>query len=140
MAEAISAAFKFEKFKIPNFFYDESSKDETTLNLDITPRGNYKNGIFNVEVNLTAWDCEERINVILRVKCIATFQFVNAIALNEIPSYFYQNSIAIVFPYIRAFISNLTLQANTGLIILGLLNLSNLERVLIENTVDASSN
>ena len=56
--------------------------------------------------------------------------------LNSIPSFFYKNAIAIMFPYVRAFISTLTLQANTKLLNLGLMNLSSLEKPLIENTIE----
>ena len=47
---------------------------------------------------------------------------------------FYKNSLAIIFPYIRAFISTLTLQSNAGLIILPTLNLTHLEKPFRENT------
>jgi len=40
-----------------------------------------------------------------------------------------------MFPYIRAFVSTLTLQANTKLLKLGLMNLSELEEPLKKNTI-----
>lgn len=52
------------------------------------------------------------------------------------PSYFYRNSIAIVFPYIRAFISTVTLQANIPPIILPTMNLTSLEIPLKQNTTN----
>ncbi|MBK7039827.1 MAG: protein-export chaperone SecB [Bacteroidetes bacterium] len=55
--------------------------------------------------------------------------------LVEIPTFFYKNCIAIIFPYLRAFLSTLTLQANVKPLILPLMNLSGLEKPLIENTV-----
>lgn len=127
MAEAVKATFKFEEFRIPNFFYNESPKGEATLNISIIPKGIYSQGKFDVELELTARDEDDLNFIIIHVKCIATFRFDERLPLNEVPSYFYKNSIAITFPYIRAFISNLTLQSNTGLIILDLMNLTNLE-------------
>ncbi|MDB5153047.1 MAG: Protein-export protein SecB [Mucilaginibacter sp.] len=136
MAEAMKAAFKFEKFKIPNFSYNESNKPETTLNMEINPKGIYNKGVFDVELEFIARDENNPDFIVLKLKLIATFKFDEAIPLKNIPPFFYQNSIAIVFPYIRAFVSNLTLQANTGLILLGLLNLSNLQQEFIDNTIE----
>lgn len=48
----------------------------------------------------------------IKVHCSAVFNFGCSIKFEEIPSYFYANSIAIIFPYVRAFISTVTLQAN----------------------------
>lgn len=48
---------------------------------------------------------------------------------------FYANSIAIVFPYIRAFISTVTLQANlVSPILLPTMNLTSLGERLMNNT------
>ena len=47
---------------------------------------------------------------------------------------FISNSIAILFPYVRAFVSTLTLQANIKPILLPTLNLSSLQDILRENT------
>jgi len=138
MAEAVKASFQFERFKIPNFTYNESTKAEVTLNLVLTPKGYYNKGEFMMELNLVARDNDDLESIILTVKSVAFFKFESDLQLKEIPPFFYQNAIAIVFPYLRAFISNLTLQANTGLIILGLLNLSNLQDEFISNTVEAS--
>lgn len=38
--------------------------------------------------------------------------FESARTLEDIPDYFYANSIAILFPYVRAFVSTVSLQAN----------------------------
>ena len=56
------------------------------------------------------------------------------IEFNDIPGFFYPNSIAILFPYIRAFVSTLTLQANVTPIVLPTLNLTNLQEKLKKNT------
>lgn len=139
MADIVKAAFRFLEFKIPNFLYNESSKKEATLNIQITPTGFYNNGLFEIWLDLSATDNDDKDFTILQIKCVAIFKFDGELKFENIPRFFYANSIAIVFPYIRAFISNLTLQANTGLIILDLMNLSNLEVELFENTKDISN-
>lgn len=64
----------------------------------------------------------------------AVFKFQDKLLFDEIPAFFYKNSIAIAFPYLRSFISTLTLQANIKPIILPLMNLSELEKPLKDNT------
>lgn len=70
------------------------------------------------------------VNVILE----AVFKFKEAIAFENIPSYFYSNSMAIVFPYVRAFVGTLSLQANVRPIVLPTLNISALNEALKNKT------
>jgi len=137
MVEAKSAAFKFKGFKIPTFSYDESGKSGSSLLLNFVPSGKYsqKDGVF--ELTLEMFGCEDgnKEKQIIYIKCISYFEFKKDLPFIDIPGYFYKNAIAIVFPYIRSFSSTLTLQANSTLLILGLMNLSNLEAPLIKNTV-----
>ncbi len=137
MVEAKNAAFKFKRFKIPNFSYTEPEKAECTIKLDFVPSGKYlqKERTFELKLELSGWDDDGKGKKIIYVQCYAYFEFEKDLPLTDIPSYFYKNAIAIVFPYIRSFISTLTLQANSGLILLGLMNLCNLEAPLIKNTI-----
>lgn len=41
---------------------------------------------------------------IVRIVCTATFEFKEVLEIDAIPEYFYPNSLAIVFPYVRAFV------------------------------------
>lgn len=136
MVEAKKAAFKFEKFQIPNFSFNDTGKPNTNLAIAFDPKGKYyqNDGKFEVEFDLTATDDVSKMAV-LNIKCIAIFKFEDNLPFVEIPDFFYTNSIAIVFPYIRAFVSTLTLQANTGLILLSTMNLTNLNSTLKQNSI-----
>lgn len=68
------------------------------------------------------------------IQCRGTFRFDNVSEFEEIPDFFYANSIAILFPYVRAYLSLVTTQANVPGVILPTLNLSNLEDELRRNT------
>ena len=70
----------------------------------------------------------------VEIKCEANFSFNMKVNKNTIPDFFYKNSIAILFPYIRAFVSTVTLQTNAEPIVLPTMNLSSLEHPLKENT------
>ncbi len=71
---------------------------------------------------------------IVFVNCIAEFEFRNNLNFDEIPEFFYGNSIAILFPYIRSMVSTITLQANVRPLILPTLNLVSLKDHLKANS------
>lgn len=56
------------------------------------------------------------------------------ITIADIPEYFYPNSLAIVFPYVRAFVSTITLQANVQPVVLPTINLMGITEELKEQT------
>jgi len=138
MIEGKKAAFTFEEFKVPQFSYNEANNVSSNIKIGFIPKGEYSasTGIFHLELNFITHESEQEDNIIFELRSIGKFKFEAPIDLQEIPPYFYKNAIAIMFPYLRAFISTLTLQANTKLLRLGLMNLSNLERPLMENTVE----
>jgi preprotein translocase subunit SecB len=71
----------------------------------------------------------------ITIRCVALFKFERNISFDEIPDYFYTNSIAILFPFVRAFISTITLQANiVPPIVLPTWNLISLAEPLKQNT------
>lgn len=110
---------------------------DTPLTLDFAPKGEYlqEEGVYNLNFTFKSWagNIKESKPVIL-VTCIASFKFKDAVLIDEIPKFFYSNSIAILFPYVRAFVSTLTLQANIKPILLPTLNLSSLQDLLREHT------
>lgn len=110
---------------------------DTNLTLNFSPKGEYfqENGVYNLNFTFKSWagNNKESKPVIL-VICIASFKFKDIVPFDEIPNFFYSNSIAILFPYIRAFVSTLTLQANIKPILLPTLNLSPLQNLLKEHT------
>jgi preprotein translocase subunit SecB len=137
MIEPKKAAFKFSKFKVPKFSYDESSNQDVELSLSFNPSGIYykSEGRFELTVSFIGVEVEADNKKIIEVQGLAQFNFSECIDFSEIPDYFYTNSIPIFFPYLRSFVSTLTMQANTGVIMLGLLNFSSMAKVLVKNTV-----
>lgn len=76
----------------------------------------------------------EEIQELVGVVCEAVYEFAHIEKYEDIPSYFFANAIAILFPYVRAFVSTLTLQANYAPMVLPTMNLSSLAGVLKERT------
>jgi len=138
MIEAAKAAFGFENFTIPSFYYElANSLAEESLNLKFDASGlyNVQSGRFQVTLDFVGYEGENVEKPVVKIKFIGTFKFGDNLPFEEIPDFFYKNSIAILFPYLRSFISTLTLQAHTKLIILDLMNLSALSEPLKKNTV-----
>jgi preprotein translocase subunit SecB len=134
MLEPKKAAFSFSGFSFPKFSYTEA--EEPGLNIQIDPNGNYyqKEGAFILTVRFVGLRDNSEKDVIVELTGMATFNFHPEFPFSEIPEFFYNNCLAIFFPYIRAFLSTMTLQANTKLLILDLSNLTNLAEHLKKNT------
>lgn len=113
----------------------EDIPTECTFDLDFSPFGVYdeNSGQYTLSLIFKA-KCDNDVEAV-NVKIQAIYKFKDILRFNEIPSYFYSNSIAIIFPYIRAFVSTITLQANVAPIMLPTLNISALEDVLKNNTI-----
>lgn len=132
------AAFSLESFifsKVELNFHPELSDE---LNLKFTPKGiyNQQEGTFLLTFVFEALTKTESENIpVVRVQCDSKFSFTDKPLFEELPVYFYRNSIAILFPYIRAFVTTVTTQANIRPIILPTMNLSSLEEPLIKATI-----
>lgn len=132
------AAFSLEKFIFNQVQIDMDKFLDKEIKIDFDSSGIYFRGENKYELNLVfkaLHDEKDKENYFIRVNCKALFTFNEDTKTEGIPDYFYRNSIAIVYPFIRSFISSLTLQANIKLILLPTMNLSSLEAPLKENTV-----
>ena len=136
------AAFSFESFRFVSFQFNERADEGFEgLNILIDPSGHYnstdKQFTLTLEFKASLITDEDKPpssdNAVIQLK----FQTLFTIEEEDgrIPDYFYPNSIGIAFPYIRSFLSTLTLQANNQLVMLPLMNLSHLAKPLQENTI-----
>jgi preprotein translocase subunit SecB len=132
------ASFKFKDYKIIEFSFNSSNIIGDDIALKIDPEGefNKSNRLFSLTFNFYAFNKGDNPeNNFVNCKLTANFEFSEeVIDLENIPTYFFANSIAIIFPYLRAFISSLTIQANLKPMILPTMNLTSLSNPLKENT------
>ena len=131
------AAFSLIGYKFSKAILNlENLPSDISFILNFDPSGEYiqANGIYHLKFTFQALKENEEVPTVL-VVCIASFKFKENISYDEIPNFFYPNSIAILFPYVRAFVSTLTLQANIKPILLPTLNLSSLQDTLKNQTV-----
>lgn len=131
------AAFAFKGYTFTNVEMNMGHFSELVpMDLAFSPSGSYdeESGIYNLRFAFVATQGEDTVTIV-KIVCEAIFEFKEPVKLSEIPGYFFPNSLAIVFPYIRAFVSSVTLQANMSVpILIPTLNLSELQSTLIENT------
>ncbi|MBZ9786418.1 protein-export chaperone SecB [Psychroflexus sp. CAK57W] len=136
MAIDNKAAFYLKDFEISKFNFSKIAHSEReNVSIGFDPEGSYslKDKIFYLTLKFRLFNNdskEDYFNAIIT----GFFAFQNVNSLEEVPTYFYKNSIAILYPYLRAFVSSVTLQANIKSVILPTMNLSSLEPELLNST------
>lgn len=127
-------AFRLVNYKFTKATLNFDIPEDAEFVIDFKPSGKLKEieGTYDLSFD-TIVKCEETDTIIVEVSCIAQFSFMDRIKFEEIPDFFYPNSLAILFPYIRAFVSTLSLQANSSPMILPTVNLMGLTEKLRDN-------
>lgn len=130
------AAFSIQSYAFDKVIIDLENQKSDDLSLAFETKGTYlkDNANFELTFEVRVFNEETANEPFIYVRCIGLFDFKNVSSFEEIPNFFYRNSIAILFPYLRAYISLVTTQANTKGIVLPTLNLSSLEDELRSNT------
>lgn len=129
------ALFALQNYRFDKVWLDLSDlSDNMSLDIAFTPSGKYnpETGTYSLAFAFKAK--AESGKPVITIECNAVYCFNEAMPFEDIPVYFYSNSIAILFPYIRAFVSILTLQANVQPIMLPTFNLESLKDELLHNT------
>lgn len=128
-------AFRLDTYQFIQAFLDLKLPIKASLDIKIYPSGvlSLKRSLYALTFKVVV-SCKETGTEVVSVVCKAQFSFENLKSLQDLPAFFYPNSLAIIFPYVRAFISTLTLQANVSPIILPTINLMGLTDELRKNT------
>lgn len=130
------AAFSILSYQFDKIELDLSKHIDKDLGLSFETSGIFTQESSEYElVFVVAIGNDELEKPFVRIQCRGIFGFENINSFEEIPDFFYRNAIAILFPYVRAYLSLVTTQANVPGIILPTLNLSDLEEGLRKNTI-----
>lgn len=124
------AVFSMKEYRFTKVAMDFSEPLQGSLELEIHPRGEHylEDKEYVLYFDFLA---KSEAKAVFRVTCRAVFELTS----DGLPEFFYANSIAIIFPYVRAFISTVSLQANVPSIVLPTMNLSSLRETLAQSTV-----
>ncbi len=133
-----TSSFQFENFLIKKSLFElgENSK-VSDLSIGFRPSGklDLENQLFHLELAVFISDSSEAFKV--EIESVGFFKFEN-IEKDNLSSFLYHNAPAILFPYIRAYISSLTTLSGIKPIVLPTLNLSNLKDDLEQSIVETS--
>lgn len=134
MSKIKKASFSFVNFIVRESHIVLNEQGEFNIDIDIKPKGYILKSLnqFHLELDVEIKEEHNRFNI--KLVTISTFNFDPDANLEEYKStLFVENAPAIVFPYIRAYISNLTVQSGLFTITLPTLNLSGLAKDLKGN-------
>ncbi len=138
MKENTKAEFNLLNYKINNFWFKNPNEDVSNVTIDFNPSGIYieNEGKFFLNLVLSVFykSADEEVKFV-DINLEGVFEFSERPIFEKLPDYFYVNSVAIVFPYIRAFATILTATANVKPLILPVMNLISLQEDLKANTV-----
>lgn len=132
------AAFQLSKYLFSKVNIDIDNKRDEKMSVDFVPSGTFLKEQSQFELKFVFKAFYDEIgpdHSYVEIECLGLFTFEEVHSLEEIPSFFYRNAIAILFPYVRAFVSMVTLQANLAPVVLPTMNLSDLEQPLKDSTV-----
>lgn len=129
--ETKKSAFKFNGYLVKHseINLSEHIPDGEELRIDIAPSGVKKGKDFTLTLKIRLHDSQGMLDVNAEVLGYYTFKD----DVDEIPAYFTTNAPAILFPYVRAYVSLLTSLSGKGTINLPTLNLSGLADELKKN-------
>ncbi len=133
-----NAAFTLKGYRFPKALIDLTNirAENNEFKMDLVPTGRFNTETHEFELKFSFVAKLNNSDMpAIAVDCEGRFEFADAITFEEIPDYFYPNSIAIIFPYVRAFVSTLSLQANYRPIIIPTMNLSDLSESLRQHVV-----
>ncbi|MCD4665092.1 MAG: protein-export chaperone SecB [Bacteroidales bacterium] len=132
--------FQFKGFTIVRSLIERKDiKPSKKLSLGFNPKGviNKEKLNFQLHLGVKIEDQNKAINI--EIQAVADYIFEKAIELKKLNNFFFINAPALLFPYIRAYISTLTNLSGFEPINLPTLNMSRLGDDLKNNTIEVNN-
>lgn len=129
---------KFVNFVVPKFLFEKAEIDKSADLFSINPQAVIMRSTKQIHINFDIEILDSENNFNLKMLCIGVFDYDTddeELLLNFISL----NGPAIVFPYIRSFISSYTALSGFDTITLPTLNLSNQREKIRNNFIDLDS-
>ncbi len=130
------ASFKFESFKITRSYFEINEVDgDQAFSLNFAPKGvvNKENSKFELELGVVIEEQNSKFRA--EITAIGIYSFDAEMEDEMLEKFFYQNATAILFPYIRAYVTTLTSLSGINPVVLPTLNLTKLGPELKKNTI-----
>lgn len=132
-----NSEFQFQGYRIQKSFIEIFEVGDDDLNIDFEMSGHItvEKGLFVLTLTTKINNKSNKINI--EVTAIGKFNFPKDSVLDNLNNFFYLNAPALLFPYVRAYISTLTNLSGIKPITLPTLNLTELGKSLKDKTVVA---
>jgi preprotein translocase subunit SecB len=132
-----SAKFQFKSFRISKSNIEiKDTNIGKSFDLGFEPKGliNNEDSCFKLQLGVFIEDDDKQMKI--EIIAIADFIFDAEISKDDLEKYFYINAPAILFPYIRAYISTLSTLSGISPVTMPTLNMQSLGQELKMNTVE----
>lgn len=127
--------FQFQDFKIIRSFIERNeNKPAKQISLNFQPKGIIDKAKSNFQLQLKVEIEDKNKAISIKIDAIANYQFENKEGLENLNDLFFVNAPALLFPYIRAYISTLTNLSGFDPINLPTLNMTCVGEDLQKNT------
>lgn len=131
-----SSKFQFKGFFISRSLIEQTGKEVSQdISISFAPKGIVNKGKLTYQLQLGAKIKDESKTLTIEIEAVADFIFDAEIDEITLKSMFFINAPALLFPYLRAYISSLTALSGLKPITLPTLNLTGLGKELEKNTI-----
>jgi len=137
MNETKTSTFQFKGYRIERSLIElKSAEIGENFSISFDSKGIVNKAESTFQLNLSAYvkDKEDTINI--EVDIVSFFVFDSQIEKGQLDKMFFMNAPAIIFPYLRSYITTLTVLSGIDPVILPTLNLSALGKELEQNTTE----
>lgn len=137
MNETKTSAFQFKGYRIERSLIElKSTEIGEKFSISFDPKGliNKAESTYQLQLITYIKDKEDTINI--EIDIVAFFSFDSQIERDQLNKMFFINAPAIVFPYLRSYITTLTVLSGIDPVILPTLNLSGIGKELEQNTTE----
>jgi preprotein translocase subunit SecB len=130
------ATFSIVSYQFDKVLIDLSKSISQDMSISFDAKGEFEeeHSLYTLVFLVKVFNSDSVEDPFVQVQCQGVFKFSEVKSINDIPDFFYKNCIAILFPYVRAYISLVTTQANIPGVILPTYNLTGLGEKLKEAT------
>lgn len=138
MEQIKNSPFRLESFTIVESHIIRNSEVLGDVDVKINPIGllNRKAQTFNLALEVEVKDAS---SLSININCIGAFKFKSELEEKDLSNYFLVNAPALIFPYVRSYISALTALSGLNAINLPVMNLSSMKELLKNNITDIST-
>ncbi|ADQ79033.1 protein export chaperone SecB [Paludibacter propionicigenes WB4] len=137
MSGTKTSSFQFKGYRIERSVIELKSVEiGENFNISFDSKGIINKSESSYQLNLTAYIKDKENTINIEVAVVSFFSFDSQIEKSQLEKLFYMNAPAIIFPYLRSYITTLTVLSGIDPIILPTLNLSSLGKELEENTTE----